>query len=568
MPQSKLKSWIRPLIFYFTTALTVSLNACKQDDTKEPVEIVPKWYSNSIIYNLDVDSYQDSNADGTGDFNGLISRLPYLASLGVDVIWLSPFQPSPDMDDGYDVSDYYSIDKRLGSMADFERFMAAAKSHKIKIVMDMVLNHTSIEHPWFKASRSDSTGKFRSRYSWSSKKPKDFDKGMAFEGVQTETWTYDEIAKKYYFHRFYNFQPDLNYQNKEVQREAVKILQFWSAKGIKGFRLDAVPFIIDVPESGAENPQHMFGVLDSLVNAVKSIDPDALLLGEANVEPTENEDYFGAKGQRLSMMFNFYANQYLFYALADENPAHFAKALMDTKEKPADSQWAFFLRNHDEIDLGRLNKMQRNKVYSKFGPENNMQLYDRGIRRRLAPMLSNPAKLKMAYSLLYSLPGTPVIRSGEEIGMGDDLTLPERLSVRTPMQWNTSPNAGFSTSKHTFRPVISMGNYSYNTINVETEEGEKSSLLNHIKKLISLRKKCPEIGTANWQILDCRNNAILAISYQNGLIAIHNFTAKKQQFALNLQKQAINLLSPTNSTLNTEHLNLEPYGALWLKLKE
>ncbi len=550
--------------------VSLSLFACKKDTKTESAAVPDAWYRNSIIYNVDVDNFKDSDGDGIGDFRGLSEKLPYLDSLGVDVIWLSPFQPTPDMDDGYDVSDYYGIDPRLGSMADFESFMALAKSKNIKIIMDMVLNHTSIEHPWFSQARSDSTGELRSRYNWLKVQPKDYDKGMVFEGVQTETWTYDEVAKSYYYHRFYNFQPDLNYRNKTVQREAIKVVRYWSAKGIKGFRLDAVPFIIDVPELGADQSAKMFGILDSIITGAKSIDSQTLLLGEANVEPKESVDYFGSKGQRLQMMFNFYANQYLFLSLADGVPKSLKKALNETRQKPGPSQWAYFLRNHDEIDLGRLSSAERNRVYEKFGPETNMQLYNRGIRRRLAPMLNNLKQLKMAYSLLYSLPGTPVIRSGEEIGMGDDLRLNERLSVRTPMQWDGSKNSGFSMAKDTFRPVISMGDYRYQEVNVAKQLADSTALLPFIKKLVAIRKRAPEIGTADWRVLDVKADAVLAIAYagkKGKLIAVHNFGAAASRFKLPVQDTFTDLLTGKTYNADQSEIQIMPYGYFWLREK-
>ncbi|MDQ0641192.1 maltose alpha-D-glucosyltransferase/alpha-amylase [Pedobacter sp. W3I1] len=541
--------------------------SCRHETKEFSASVPDEWYRNSIVYNLDVDVFNDSDGDGIGDFKGLAEKLSYLDSLGIEVLWLSPFQPTPDKDDGYDVSDYYGIDPRLGTMADFDGFISEAKKHNIKIIMDMVLNHTSIEHPWYKKARSDSSVKYRSRYVWSKTKPRDFDEGMVFEGFQSETWSYDEVAGRYYFHRFYDFQPDLNYRNREVQQEAIKILRFWSAKGIKGFRLDAVPFIIDVPESGAAKPAKMFGVLDSIVRGAKSIDNQTLLLGEANVEPKENIDYFGEKGERLQMMFNFYVNQYLFYSMATGKTGTLIRALNETRLKPPHSQWAYFLRNHDEIDLGRLSKSQRNKVYEKFGPEANMQLYKRGIRRRLAPMLHNPERIKMAYSILYSLPGAPVIRSGEEIGMGDDLTLAERLSVRTPMQWNSMENAGFSTAQKTFRPVVSMGEYAYQKVNVASQLSDKESLLNFIKLLISVRKSLPELGVSDWQVLDLGNDAVLAIAYKtpSGKITIiHNFGDKATEVTLPLTGKQKVLVGSWQAGENGR-LKMEPYGRLWLK---
>jgi len=559
-----LQVFLRNYLFIFLSIAL--LFGCKSK--RQEKQILPeKWYRNAIIYNLDVDSYQDSDGDGKGDFKGLINRLDYLKLLGVDVIWLSPFQPTPNGDDGYDVSDYYSIDPELGTMEDFEKFMKEARRLKIKIVMDMVLNHTSVAHPWFKKAREDTTSVFKDWYVWNTSRPKDAEKGMAFPGVQNESWTYDEVAKAYYFHRFYNFQPDLNYENKAVQQEAIKILQFWIAKGMEGFRLDAVPFIIDVPKSGAENPENMLGVLDSLVRGAKQKDPNVLLLGEANVETKENADYFGEKGERLSMMFNFYANQYLFYSLATGKPGTFLKALEQTKEKPVDAQWAFFLRNHDEVDLGRLSSAQREAVYQAFGPEKNMQVYDRGIRRRLAPMLANERQLRMVYSLLYSLPGTPVIRSGEEIGMGDDLSLNERMAVRTPMQWDATQNAGFTTASKPFRPVISQGDYRYTILNVKAQAHNSHSLLSEIRRLISLRKQYPQIGNQDWEFLKTGNAAIMAIAYGEGskkLIAVHNFSESAARFSIKEGGQFVDLLSGRHFNLTKGEVNLIGYGRLWL----
>jgi maltose alpha-D-glucosyltransferase/alpha-amylase len=555
------------LIFFFSN--------CRQipSDTSLPTAAVSDaWYRNMFIYNLDVDAFKDSDGDGTGDFDGLIQELDYLKSLGVQAIWLAPFQPSPDKDDGYDVSDYYGIDNRLGNERTFNRFIKEAKKRNLKVIMDIVLNHTSINSWWYQQARSDSTSKYFNWYVWSKQKPKDWNEGMAFPGIQTETWTYDEVAKRYYFHRFYDFQPDLNFENPEVQKESVKILKYWLSKGVDGFRLDAVPFILDKPKTGSKHSEHMLPLLSYITSEAKKLKPDVLLLGEANVDPKENKDYFGEKGERLTMMFNFYANQFLFYSLANEDAEPFVKALTDTKVKPERSQWAFFLRNHDEIDLGRLSSAKRNEVYKKFGPETNMQLYGRGIRRRLAPMLHNPRKLRMAYSLLFSLPGTPVIRSGEEIGMGDDLTLSERLAVRTPMQWSKEKNAGFSTASRTFRPVIGLGDYSYLKVNVEDETKQKNSLLNEIKKLAALRKACPEIGFSDWKVISSNSKSVFIIKYMNSgksLILIHNFSNHSQSvsFKNDDQKSFVNLMDNKVMQKSGKEITfpLASYGYIWLR---
>lgn len=566
----KLKGYIAVIFILF-------ICGCKQSkDQAASPDAVPEWYTNAFIYNLDVETFKDSNGDGTGDFNGLTQKLGYLDTLGVDVIWLAPFQPTPNGDDGYDETDYYGIDKKLGTDKDFQDFMAAAKKKGIRVIMDLVLNHTSSAHEWFKIARADTASKYHSWYVWSDKKPGDANKGMVFPGVQTETWTYDEATRKYYFHRFYDFEPDLNYENQQVRDMAADVLRFWLKKGVDGFRLDAVPFIIDLPKTGSANPKHLFNILTSLRKTVQAVKPDAVLLGEANVTAEENKDFFGQDGSRIQMMFNFYVNQYLFYSLAKEDPESLKKALEEFRQKPATAQWAFFLRNHDEVDLARLSKSQRSLVFEKFGPESNMQIYDRGIRRRLAPMLADPVLIRMSYSLLFSFPGAPVIRYGEEIGMGDDLTLQERLSVRTPMQWDHSPNSGFSTNSITVRPVISYGNYAYRKVNVADESADQNSLLAFIKGLAALRKLHPEIGGGKWKILDAGNSDIMAIRYLlkgRQLIAVHNFSKAPQQFSLSLSdadgtafKQLIGG-SKEIQISKDQKIQLKGYGFQWYSAK-
>lgn len=496
-----------------------------------------RWYKNSFIYNLDVRTFQDSDGDGFGDFRGLTARLLYLRSLGVDVIWLAPFQPSPHKDDGYDVADYYRIDSTCGTPGDFAEFLYRAHSLGFRVIMDIVFAHSSDEHPWFLRAAADTTSLYHSWYTWSKDRPANQHKGMAFPGVQTEVWTYNKQAGEYYFHRFYNFQPHLNFSNPQVQQEAERILGYWLGQGLDGFRIDAVPFIIELPDKTGDKFPHQLTLVPALRQFVQWRKADALLLGEANVMPEENSGYFGKMGEGLHMMFNFYANQYLFYGLATGDITLMRRAMLETKGIPIVSQWAWFLRNHDEIDLGRLTDQQRAQVEQRMGPDKKtMQLYDRGIRRRLAPMLHNPAELKMAYSLLFSLPGTPVIHYGEELGMGDDLNLQERLSVRTPMQWSDEDNAGF-TSGHPFRPMITNKEYGYAKINVQEEEHDTLSLLNHIRRMIQLRKECPEIGLGDWSIADSSNASVLVVKYRyqgRSVLVYHNFSDSPQQMVVRL----------------------------------
>jgi maltose alpha-D-glucosyltransferase / alpha-amylase len=559
------------IISLFILCVAIS---CKQEPGNE--KNINAWYKNVTVYNLDVKTFKDSNGDGEGDFNGLISKLDYIKDMGIDMIWLAPFQPSPLQDDGYDVTDYYGIDPKLGTKSDFENFMKQARTRHIRIIMDLVLNHTSIKHPWYIEASHGLTSPKHDWYVWSMQRPKDWDKGMGFPGVEKETWTYDNNAHAYYFHRFYTFQPDLNYQNPEVENEAKHIMGYWLDKGMDGFRLDAVPFIIDDPRKSAESPRFDFNVLHHLTTFVKQRKPDAVLLGEANVEPDENKKYFLRNKEGLDMMFNFYANQYLFYGFATGNTDLFKEALNKTKIKPGAAQWAWFLRNHDEIDLGRLNHHQYNEVTDAMGPDTSMQLYKRGIRRRLAPMLGDDMqRLHMAYCLLYALPGTPVIRSGEDIGMGDDLHLKERLAIRTPMQWDSTLNGGFSSAKITFRPMITSVEYGYKKVNVAAEQKDPRSLLNFIRNMIRMRKAHPELNNGEWSIPDTNSDNVLAIRYnENGkqLLVCYNFSKKQQDASLTMNgiSHVTNILTDPKSSGSFKDdklkLKMDAYGYQWYQI--
>jgi maltose alpha-D-glucosyltransferase / alpha-amylase len=487
------------------------------------------WYKNIVIYSLDLETFMDANGDGVGDFEGLMQRLDYLQSLGIGAIWLAPFQPTPNRDNGYDISDFYGVDPRHGSSGDFVEFMHQAEKRGIKVIIDLVVNHTSDQHRWFQIARKDKDSKYRDWYVWSKKRPPDWNKGMVFPGVQKSTWSYDKEAHEYYYHRFYDFQPDLNMDNPEVRLEVRRIMGYWLELGVAGFRVDAVPFIIESRSTKKNKFELKFEYLSELRSFLQWRCGDAILLGEANVLPDENKKYFGKGWDGIHMMFNFYVNQPLFYALATADIETLAKALRATKTLPPTAQWAQFLRNHDELDLGRLSDEQRAEVFARFGPEKEMQLYDRGIRRRLAAMLGDRRQIELAYSMMFSLPGTPVIRYGDEIGMGDILSLKERDAVRTPMQWSDEPQAGFSKASKTIHPIVEDGVYGYKRINVEAQRRDPNSLLNWTAQMIRLRKECPEIGWGDWKILNTGSKKVLAIQYSwrgNCLVVIHNFDEK------------------------------------------
>jgi maltose alpha-D-glucosyltransferase / alpha-amylase len=537
------------------------------------------WYKNAVIYCLSVASYMDVDGDGVGDFQGLMRRLDYLHGLGVTAVWLMPFQSSPCRDDGYDVSDYYNVDSRYGTLGDFVEFAHAAKQRGIRVIIDLVVNHTSDQHPWFKEARKDPKSKYRDWYIWSKKKPRNSDKGMVFPGVQKSTWSYDQTARAWYFHRFYHFQPDLNTSNPHVLAEILKIMGFWIQQGVSGFRMDAVPFIISTKGPSVKKPVAQYDMLRFLREFLQWRQGDAIILAEANVLPEADLEYFGRAGDRMHMMFNFQVNQNLFYALATSDAEPLVKALKASRGRPATAQWGIFLRNHDELDLGRLTKEQRRVVFEAFGPEPGMQLYNRGIRRRLAPMLeSDRRRIELAYSLMFTLPGTPVVHYGDELGMGDDLRLPERKSVRTPMQWSTEPNGGFSKSEKPILPVISGGPFGYEHVNAAQQHRDPNSLLNWTERIIKMRKEVPEVGWGDFEIIQTHDRSVLAIRYDwrnNSVLFVHNLGSKPREVSISAAvagaagQLLVNLLSEDHSHADArgKHcLLMEAYGYRWYRI--
>jgi maltose alpha-D-glucosyltransferase/alpha-amylase len=535
------------------------------------------WYKNAIVYCLAIGTYLDTNADGVGDFQGLLRRLDYLQGLGVTAIWLLPFQRSPGRDDGYDVSDYYAVDPRYGSLGDFVEFTQGCRQRGLRVLIDLVVNHTSDQHPWFQEARKDPKSKYRDWYVWSKKKPRNANKGMVFPGVQKSTWNYDDVAKAWYFHRFYDFQPDLNTSNPEVQAEILKIMGFWLQLGVSGFRMDAVPFVISAKGPNVRRPVENYDMLRMFREFLTWRKGDAIILAEANVIPHVDMDYLGTSGERLQMMFNFEVNQHLFYALASADNRPLIKALQTTKPRPATAQWAQFLRNHDELDLGRLTKKQRDAVFAAFGPEPNMQLYKRGIRRRLAPMMQGDRRrLELAYSLMMTLPGTPVFRYGDEIGMGDNLDLPERNCARTPMQWSNEPQAGFTESDQPVLPVISQGPYGFEHVNVAAQKRDPNSLMDWTERTIRMRKEVPEIGWGDFSIIPTGQPEVLAIRYDwrnNSVLFVHNLSAVPTEVefgsAAKVEGQLVNLLASDHSTPDASGKHcilLEPYGYRWFRV--
>jgi maltose alpha-D-glucosyltransferase/alpha-amylase len=530
------------------------------------------WYRNSVVYNVDLETFQDSNGDGVGDFEGLSRRLDYLESLGVNALWLGPFQPTPNRDNGYDISDYYGVDPRHGTLGDFVEFLHEARSRGIRVLMDLVVNHTSDRHPWFREARSSESSRFHDWYVWSKKRPANWKTGMVFPGVQERTWTWAPEVGKHYFHRFYEFQPDLNMENPEVREEIRRVIGFWLALGVSGFRLDAVPFILEKPAPGGGTHPLRFEYLEEMRRFAQWRAGDAVLLGEANVLPDEARRYLGDRGG-LHLMFNFWVNQHLFYALASGDVRPLAAALRATRRLPQTAQWAQFLRNHDELDLGRLEDEQRALVFERFGAEKRMQAYGRGIRRRLAPMLGERRRLELAYSLMFSLPGTPVLYYGDEIGMGDDLSLRERRAVRTPMQWSSDRNAGFSSAEKPVTPVIAGGPYGYEHVNVEQQRRDPDSLLRWMTRMIRLRVECPEIGWGDSELVATRSAHVLAIRYSwrgSSVLCVHNLDEHPHDVTLRVpgddDGRLVNLIHDDHSEADARgrhRLSLDALGYRW-----
>jgi maltose alpha-D-glucosyltransferase/alpha-amylase len=488
-----------------------------------------RWYREAVIYCLDVETFQDSDGDGVGDLPGLISRLDYLSRLGVTCLWLNPIHPSPRRDDGYDITDFYGIHPRIGTLGDFAELIHQAGNRGLRVIIDLVVNHTSDEHPWFRSARESRQSSYRDWYVWSDTEPSDRRQGMVFPGEQDETWTWDETAGAWYYHRFYGFEPDLNTGNPAVQAELERIMDFWLALGVSGFRMDAAPFVIEMTEPGNPDSPKDFDLLTRFRERISWRRGDAVVLAEANVAPAELVEYFGDPGgsnNRIPMLFDFVLSVNCLLALARGQAEPITRALASAPAIPNHAQWATFLRNHDEVDLSRLSPEEMAECFAAFGPDPDMQLYGRGIRRRLAPMLrGDQARLQLAYSLQFTLPGTPVLRYGEELGMGDDLSLPEREALRTPMQWSDTRGAGFSTSDTLVRPVIADGPFGHPTVNVATERLKQASLLSWFQRMIPTLRECPEIGTGSCTPLASGDPAVLAHRMDAGegsLLFVHN----------------------------------------------
>jgi maltose alpha-D-glucosyltransferase/alpha-amylase len=490
-----------------------------------------QWWKNGVIYCLDVETFLDADGDGVGDLAGLAERIDYLAGMGITTLWLMPFQPSPDRDDGYDITDFTDVDPRLGTLGQCVELIRTAHDRGLRVIVDLVVNHTSNEHPWFRSARSDPDSPYRDWYVWAEEKPDDGEMKETFPGEQDGVWTYDENAELWYLHRFYPHQPDLNFANPAVRDEIARIVGFWLQLGVSGFRVDAVPFLLELEGADGKAPDidpHRY--LKDLRAFVSRRQGDAILLGEVNLPPADQRRFFGDEdGDELHLVFNFSVMQRIYLALVRQDATPVEQALADLPPVPFDSQWATFLRNHDELTLDQLSDGERQEVFDALGPDPGMQLYGRGLRRRLPPMLDGDVdRLKMAYSLLFSLPGTPVLFYGEEIGMGENLAVEGRMAVRTPMQWSDEPGAGFSTADpERFPATVTEGEYGPHEVNVADQRRDPDSLLSWFERLIRRRRETPELGLGTWRTVESDVAAVLVhrCDWEGATtIAVHNFS--------------------------------------------
>jgi maltose alpha-D-glucosyltransferase/alpha-amylase len=497
------------------------------------------WYKDAIIYELHVKTFFDSNENGYGDFPGLTQKLDYLQDLGINCIWLLPFYRSPMKDDGYDIAYYEEIASEYGTMKDFQSFVKEAHRRGIKVLIELVMNHTSDVHPWFLEARSSRTSPKRDFYVWSDDPQKYKDARIIFTDTEKSNWTYDPVSQQYYWHRFFSHQPDLNYNNPQVQKAMHDVLFFWLKQGVDGFRLDAIPYLFERDGTSCENLPEGHAYLKSLRAQLDKSFKDKILLGEANQWPADVRPYFG-DGDECHMAFHFPLMPRIFMAIRKEDNAPILEIMKQTPSIPENCQWALFLRNHDELTLEMVTQEERDYMYREYAADPKARL-NLGIRRRLAPLMNNGRRqMELLNSLLFSLPGTPIIYYGDEIGMGDNIHLGDRNGVRTPMQWNGNQNAGFSTvaPDKLYSTVITDPLYGYQAINVEAQSMTQSSFLNWTKRMIRVRKSLKAFGRGTIEFLQHQNPKILAYirAYEDEtLLIVNNLSRYVQPVELDLR---------------------------------
>ena len=531
------------------------------------------WYKDAIFYQVYVRAFRDSNGDGHGDIKGLIQKLDYLQELGIDCIWLMPLYPSPLKDDGYDIADYYNIAETFGTLDDFRNLIDAAHARDIRIIMDLVLNHTSDQHPWFQSSRADRNSPYHDYYVWSDTDQKYRDARIIFVDTEPSNWTWNETTGQFYWHRFYASQPDLNYDNPKVQQEMMKVASFWLGMGIDGFRADAVPYLFEREGTNCENLPETHAYLKELRAFIDKNFPGRILLCEANQWPEDVRPYFG-EGDEFHIGFHFPIMPRIYMAIKKGRGEDMREILRRTPSIPENCQWCIFLRNHDELTLEMVTEDERQWMWKNYAPEPRMRL-NLGIRRRLAPLLENDnRKIRLAHSLLLSLPGSPILYYGDEIGMGENIWLDDRNGVRTPMQWETGPTAGFSEApaQSLYAPVIEDKNYEPARVNVKAQRSDPGSPLNTIRHMIAIRKQNEAFGKGQFEWMDLENERIAAFqrTYKGEtILAVHNLGDSMQKILLPIKKPVTSmtdLLTGRGFTAEQENIEVElmPYQYLWL----
>ncbi len=547
------------------------------------------WYKNAVFYEAPVRAFYDSNGDGKGDLVGIAQKLDYLADLGIDCLWLNPIYPSPLKDDGYDISDYCAIHPDIGSLDDFTKLVEQAHQRGLRLITDLVVNHTSDQHPWFQAARLDRNSPYRDYYVWSDTDQKYAGVRIIFVDTEKSNWTWDDVAGQYFWHRFYSHQPDLNYDNPAVRAEMLTVMQFWLDLGVDGFRVDAVPYLFEREGTSCENLPETHSFLKEMRRFVDMKYPGRVLLCEANQWPQDVRAYFGNQdegvevGDEFQMAFHFPLMPRIFMALKRRDASPIRWALDNTPPIPSSAQWCTFLRNHDELTLEMVTEEERQWMWQQYAPEPRMRL-NLGIRRRLAPLLDNDRRLiELANSLLFTLPGAPIIYYGDEIGMGDNIWLPDRNGVRTPMQWDASISAGFSHSTSLYSPVIDTPPYDYLSVNVSAQRAHPGSLWHAIQKMVGLRNQHPTLARGELSWIDAGSNNILAFyrsSAEERLMAVHNLNPNPQDVQLSIDSNQMEWTDLINhepfvgwvesisskSSGRQAHLSLHlsPYQYLWL----
>jgi maltose alpha-D-glucosyltransferase / alpha-amylase len=499
------------------------------------------WYKDAIIYQVHIKSFRDSNRDGFGDFPGLVQRLDYIQSLGINCIWLLPFYPSPLKDDGYDIAEYESINPTYGTIDDFKLFLDEAHKRGIRVITELVINHTSDQHAWFQRARSAPKGSpERDFYVWTDDPTKFADARIIFTDTEKSNWAWDPVANQFYWHRFFSHQPDLNFDNQKVREAIFRIMKFWLRLGVDGLRLDAIPYLIEREGTNCENLPETHVVLKELRRELDSEFPGRIFLAEANQWPPDVRPYFG-EGDECHMAFHFPLMPRMYMALRREDRTPIVEIMARTPEIPESCQWAIFLRNHDELTLEMVTDDERDYMYREYAKDSRMRI-NVGIRRRLAPLLDNGRRqIELMNALLMSMPGTPILYYGDELGMGDNVYLGDRNGVRTPMQWSGDRNAGFSEadSAALYSPVIVDMPYSYQAINVEAQERTQTSLLRWMRRLVGVRRGYKAFGRGTLEFLHPKNTKVLVYFRKYGdeaILCVNNLSRYAQPVELDLRE--------------------------------